>query len=160
VYGASVANGWLTRLFPYLETASGIIANAALTTAPSAHDLSSSPHPGAPRNAMRTITAADGARRRRRWLSSSVSPSSFPNGLSRVPVTLSHVDGAEEELELMGGLIGVEQHPDTLALQPVLGWAVRTLPPTERITKTQEERERERADFESYLQSLRSSRTQ
>ena len=159
VYGDSVANGWLTRLFPYLETESGIIVNRALTTGPSKHDLSSSPEFGVSPDAMRTITAADGAEHRRRWLSSSVSPSSFPNGLSRVPVTLSHANGAEEEFELMGGLIGVGQHPDTLALQPVLGWAVRTLPATERITKTEAQRERERADLMSYLQSPRARDT-
>jgi hypothetical protein len=156
VYGGSVANGWLTRLFPYLETEAGFIPNRAITNGPSDRDFSSSAAPGASRNAAPTMRTADRAESRLRWLSASVSPSSFPNGLSRVPVTVAFTDRPETgALDLLGGLTGVEQDANTLALRPVLGWAVRTRPPQERITQTKEEREREFAEMNAWMESRR-----
>ena len=156
IYGGSVANGWLGRLFPYLETESGFEPNPAITRGPSPDDFSSQRDPGAWGDGMVTMKKADRGRSRVRWLSAAVPPSSFPNGLSRVPVTVAHVGRTEKQsLDLVGGLAGVAQDPATLALRPVLGWAVRTRPPQERTTKTNEERERELAEFTALVNRSR-----
>ena len=71
-------------------------------------------------------------------------------------MTLTHVGGPETEaLELVGGLAGVVQDAGTLALQPVLGWAVRTMPAEGRITKTAEERRQEVERFNAWVESRR-----
>jgi hypothetical protein len=49
-----------------------------------------------------------------------------PPGLSRVPFTWRNLlTGRERLMEAIGGLVGVSQHPKTLALRPEVGWAVR-----------------------------------
>jgi len=49
-----------------------------------------------------------------------------PPGLSRVPFTWRNAPTRRERMmEAIGGLIGVTQDPDTLALRPKVGWAVR-----------------------------------
>jgi hypothetical protein len=51
---------------------------------------------------------------------------SAPSGLSRVPVTWRDLrTGRSRSLEAVGGLVGVAQNPNTLALQPKVGWAIR-----------------------------------
>jgi hypothetical protein len=48
-----------------------------------------------------------------------------PPGLSRVPFTWRNVmTGRERQMEAIGGLLGVMQDPETLALRPKVGWAV------------------------------------
>lgn len=48
-----------------------------------------------------------------------------PNALSFVPITWRDAySGRRTYLRAVGGLIGVKQHPSTLALEPVAGWAV------------------------------------
>ncbi|MCI0377080.1 MAG: DUF4419 domain-containing protein [Gemmataceae bacterium] len=52
--------------------------------------------------------------------------SDAPPGLSRVPFTWRNATtGVERRMEAMGGLLGVTQDPETLALRPKVGWAVR-----------------------------------
>jgi hypothetical protein len=101
---------------------------------------------------MLTMTAADRSRSRMRWLTACVSPSSFPNGLCRVPVTLTDPNGEQKALELLGGLTGVVQDAETSALRPALGWALRTLPLKERSQKT---RDQELADLAERWKSRR-----
>jgi hypothetical protein len=49
-----------------------------------------------------------------------------PPGLSRVPFTWRNTrTDRERPMEAIGGLIGVQQNPQTLALRPKVGWAVR-----------------------------------
>ena len=49
-----------------------------------------------------------------------------PSGFSQVPFTWRNaVTGRESRMEAIGGLVGVSQDPETLALRPKLGWAVR-----------------------------------
>jgi hypothetical protein len=49
-----------------------------------------------------------------------------PPGLSRVPFTWRNArTGRERPMEAVGGLLGVTQDPQTLALRPKVGWAVR-----------------------------------
>jgi hypothetical protein len=52
--------------------------------------------------------------------------SSAPPGLSRVPfVWIDGTTGRQRQMEAIGGLIGVQQEPETLALRPKVGWAAR-----------------------------------
>jgi Domain of unknown function (DUF4419) len=48
----------------------------------------------------------------------------FPSGLSRAPVQLTLPDGAQMQLELLGGFLGVAQRAEDNALAPVVSWAV------------------------------------
>lgn len=49
-----------------------------------------------------------------------------PSGLSRVPFTWRDAaTGRARQMEAIGGLLGVTQDPQTLALRPKVGWAVR-----------------------------------
>jgi hypothetical protein len=51
---------------------------------------------------------------------------SAPPGLSRVPFTLvDQRTTRQRDMEALGGLIGVTQDKQTLALRPKIGWAVR-----------------------------------
>jgi len=52
--------------------------------------------------------------------------SAAPPGLSQVPfIWRNAMTGAERKMEAIGGLIGVEQDPDSRGLRPKIGWAVR-----------------------------------
>ena len=53
-----------------------------------------------------------------------ISFESLPGGLSKAPFTWIHSEGIHE-MEFLGGFVGVAQHPDTKALGPEIGWAVR-----------------------------------
>ncbi|MCB9741662.1 MAG: DUF4419 domain-containing protein [Alphaproteobacteria bacterium] len=53
-----------------------------------------------------------------------VTTEAFPTGPGRAPCVWDHM-GTRIPLELLGGLMGVRQHPDTLALEPVVSWALR-----------------------------------
>ena len=49
-----------------------------------------------------------------------------PSGLSRVPFMWRNaVTGSQRRMEATAGLVGVTQDPQTLALRPKVGWAVR-----------------------------------
>lgn len=145
-YGGAVFTGWLGRLFPYLETEGGFHPNATIrvekpAVTPSSSRRNASLFPFARSREQRPHAGdiADDAPSRRRWISGGVTPSSIPNGLSRVPATLALVGQPYQDLELIGGLTGVVQNPRTLALEPVLGWAVRTRPAFERTQRSREE---------------------
>jgi hypothetical protein len=54
----------------------------------------------------------------------------FPNTPAKVPFlwTIGNPPMATTyDIEMIGGLIGVSQNPDTLCLRPEIGWAVRDL---------------------------------
>lgn len=53
-----------------------------------------------------------------------VSAASFPAGLCSVPVTVQVFRDPSCKLEFLGGLLGVSQDPQTLAVSPLIGWAV------------------------------------
>jgi hypothetical protein len=49
-----------------------------------------------------------------------------PSGLSRVPFVWQNAEtGIDKQMEAIGGLIGVAQDPETRALRPKVGWAIR-----------------------------------
>lgn len=55
----------------------------------------------------------------------------IPVGLSKVPVRIKDIDRTYRR-QLVAGLTGVTQDPETLALQPVAGWAVTEAGPIDR----------------------------
>lgn len=106
-YGGEVINGWIAALFPYLKDGSGQPTRRATFPAPAAdeaHDAGAMFPPG--------------------WLRAN----EFPGGLSRVPLRHDAADGTVERLELVGGLLGVSQDPDTLAVRPEAACAMRHAP--------------------------------
>lgn len=54
-------------------------------------------------------------------------PSDFSLGISIVPFVWKHL-GTEYEMDFLGGVVGVSQDPDSFAVRPALGWAVRDRP--------------------------------
>jgi hypothetical protein len=48
----------------------------------------------------------------------------FPNGLSMAPFIWKYL-GAEIPMEFLGGFTAVSQDPETMAVRPAIGWAVR-----------------------------------
>jgi hypothetical protein len=50
--------------------------------------------------------------------------SEFPCGLSAAPFTWAYLD-KPIPMEFLGGFVGLAQEPETLALRPAIGWAVR-----------------------------------
>jgi hypothetical protein len=48
----------------------------------------------------------------------------FPGGLSRAPFRWHYLEKTFD-MEFLGGFVGVAQDPETLALRPEIGWAVR-----------------------------------
>ncbi len=53
-----------------------------------------------------------------------ITESDLPAGLSAVPFLWTYL-GESLEYELLAGLVGVREDPDSLAVEPVAGWAVR-----------------------------------
>ncbi len=58
--------------------------------------------------------------------------SSFPSGLSRVPVKVLGIP-KWQEVDFVAGFLGVEQDPQTLSLSPVISWSVTQRAPAEPI---------------------------
>ncbi|MFV8753309.1 hypothetical protein ACNOYE_22400 [Nannocystaceae bacterium ST9] len=48
----------------------------------------------------------------------------FPAALACVPMVWDYL-GTLLDMQLLGGFVGVQQHPITLELAPAIGWAVR-----------------------------------
>ena len=96
-YGANLATGWITDLFPYVGDA-------------------------APRERNHTLEL-----QRTGWalpVGSGVSLKLFPSGLSSVPIAVSFPDGQREQMDLMGGFFAVCQNTRTLAVSPLIHWSV------------------------------------
>lgn len=111
-YGAQSVNGWLLTFFPYLREGdtNDLLGHWA-------------------RECWSTETAPAGYSR-----------GAFPLGLSRVSfLVIDPVLSRSWDMELYGGFIGVTQDPETLALSPLLGWAVR---PETSVRAVAEELER------------------
>jgi hypothetical protein len=101
-YGAEVATGWITDLFPYLGDAPRRGRNHVLEQA------------------------------RKDWalpMRVGVGTKAFPSGLSSAPVKVQCVDGSSADLDLVAGFFGVRQNVADLALSPAIGWCVTEPPP-------------------------------
>ena len=106
-YGASIINGWIVRLIPYLKNWSSgnySVINPEIGKPFPVLDLSESKeddHEGI------------------------VTTNLIPSGISQVPVKVSFVQsGAKQLMLFVAGFIGIEQDERTLALRPKLGWAI------------------------------------
>ncbi len=106
--GGTFVHGWILLLFPYFtdEPARPLRINPILACARGRSPV----QPGG--------GAAD-------WVYlSRIDPSGVPLGLSRAPLSWQTLDSAHA-MDLVGGFVGVAQDPETLALRPAIGWAVR-----------------------------------
>jgi hypothetical protein len=54
----------------------------------------------------------------------------LPSGLSKAPFRWNYLDRSFD-MEFLGGFVGVAQDPETLAVRPEIGWAVREAPARE-----------------------------
>jgi Domain of unknown function (DUF4419) len=104
-YATTLTTGWITDLFPY---------------------LGDSPHRR--RNQVLAVAREDWALPVREG----VPPSSFPSGLSSVPVKLevkTEVKTERFDLDLVAGFFAVKQDLPDLSLSTVIGWSVAEPPP-------------------------------
>ena len=92
--------GWINRLFPYIDTGTAYTRNKFAST---------------PLQELNN-------RQRMSW--DGPQASDFPLGLSKVPFTWQYFQD-EFPMEFLAGLVGVAQHPESLVVAPVAGWAVQ-----------------------------------
>jgi hypothetical protein len=119
-YGGDVATGWIIDLFPYIQD--GTVRNQLLEEAEEPDDSTESVSEGQEGNLYLD-----------RLLARGLSLEAFPTGLCSAPLTLTLPDGSFQAKELLGGFTGIVQNPETLALQPVIGWAVRDQDPLDGL---------------------------
>jgi hypothetical protein len=127
IYGGHVVSGWLVRLFPYLGEGENLRRNAFAPAPESEEDeVAEATGDLMQRLGLRKKTPPPSAppRARSEWFHEGIVPSSFPPGLSRVPIRMRGV-GGEQARVAIAGLLGVGQDEKTLALFPRIGWAVR-----------------------------------
>jgi hypothetical protein len=106
-YGASIINGWISRLIPYLKHWSSGNYNVL------------NPEIGKPFPVLDLTESKENDRE------GVVTTDLIPSGISQVPVKVSFVQSGRKQLMLfMEGFIGIEQDKQTLALRPKLGWAI------------------------------------
>jgi hypothetical protein len=108
--GGPFVSGWINALFPYInedrdredEPSVGVVKrnDFARIRAPGER----APYGGGPRT------------------------SEFPQGFSIAPFLWKYL-GTDIPMELLGGFTGVSQSPETLAVRPAIGWAVRDATP-------------------------------
>jgi hypothetical protein len=103
--GSPFVTGWILNLFPYLDNWVMKLAR------------------------RRGWAARVPSLERNNWLSepsANCGPSTvdFPGMPAKAPF-LWKCSGTDHKMEFIGGLIGVAQHPTTLALRPEIGWAIR-----------------------------------
>jgi hypothetical protein len=97
--GGPWVRGWINVLFPYVSELmkETLAPNPALGVWRRGID---SRHGGGPR------------------------PGQIPSGISSVPFVWEYL-GARVDMRLLAGFVGAAQDPESLALRPVIGWAVR-----------------------------------
>ena len=121
-YGAQVATGWITDLFPYLGDAPKRRRNHVFEH---------------PRNNW-ALPIEKGVETRNPLLSSAgekgVDLKSFSSGISSAPVKVQFNNGSIAEVDLVAGFFGVEQNPSDLSLSPVIGWWVTEPAPQTPVT--------------------------
>jgi len=108
-YGDTSITGWITDLFPYLGDPPKRVRNGVLSF----------------ERKKWALPLMEGTQRKNApERSFGVGLSTFPSGLSSVPVRVKFQHGASRDLELIGGFLAVEENPSTMALSPVIGWCV------------------------------------
>jgi len=111
-YGPSRVTGWIADLFPYLDNAPNRRRNHVFNFPRVRWAIPVNKEP--PLDPSPFDPEADNG----------VSTSSFPSGLSSVPIQVSFPNGSKRELDLVAGFLAVEQDPGDLSLTPVISWAV------------------------------------
>ncbi len=114
-YGYDNVNGWIIDLIPYLENKrSGdcTYKNPLLARDPDAPLVTEVVR----KDAMAFFDRPDNV----------ISSNNIPSGVSQAPFKINYQDEPQSEsMEFLGGFLGVTQDPDSGALRPQLGWAVR-----------------------------------
>lgn len=107
--GPAVMTGWANVLFPYVKTAP--------------EKLCRNPHLKDWKSRLETD---DRQHSRERWRNpQGVGLSAIPSSFTSVPLTvISEPQRFETKMRLVGGLMGVTQDDDTLAVEPECGWAL------------------------------------
>jgi hypothetical protein len=123
LYLAEAIHGWLAKLFPYtrnFDTNQYSIRNVLFDPKVEAEiEQIEATHP------KRSHQFGDHV--------PGVNPEALPKGVSQVPFTLEWRDmDRKVAMEMAAGPLVVTQDPLTLALRPILGWAVREAPPIEQ----------------------------
>jgi hypothetical protein len=106
-YGASVVNGWIIKLIPYVQngmTGNWDVINPVFEDSDDGEDAESN---------ARSFGGA--------------STNELPSGMSVVPFRCFDEQKVERQMEMIGGFVGVEQDETTFAVRPKLGWAVRKM---------------------------------
>ncbi|MBS1955511.1 MAG: DUF4419 domain-containing protein [Cyanobacteria bacterium SZAS-4] len=99
-YGYDLVNGWILKLIPYLQ-------NQVTGTWDVLNPLLCDPE--------RYPASLYGAK-----------TDQLPSGMSVVPLTvIDKRTMLKRRMEIIGGFVGIEQDPDTFAVQPKIGWAIR-----------------------------------
>jgi hypothetical protein len=119
-YGGDVVTGWIADLFPYLKDVPPRFRNPILKY--ERQDWAVPVEKGV----QTRFGFEPGAEK-------GLSRSSFPSGLSSVPITLKLSFRKKVELDLVGGFLGVEQDPEDLALSPVISWAAAAQAPAKPV---------------------------
>jgi hypothetical protein len=116
-YGTDTVTGWIADLFPYLGDAPDQRRNHILSFDREEWEI--------PLEAGVRTGGFD---------TKGVTPKSFPSGLSSVPVNLTFRSGQRERnLDLVAGFFGIEQDLETLALSPLVSWAVTERAPDKPV---------------------------
>lgn len=126
---ASSGMGWINLFFPYLNDREGSATrrNPWLTGERDLEELLTPPDlPSRGRGLRRGNTQDLAAHRHPGY----VFESHLPSGLAKAPFTWEDRDLSGRllckwDMEFLGGFVGVTQEPETLALRPEIGWAVR-----------------------------------
>lgn len=129
VYGGYVITGWLTRLFPYVERDGGWQRNDFRAARRIPEDATKPEGIGASerRVELRRKAIERGIGKEVPWAHAGVSPRELPGSWSRADVTGRGI--AEGHTYLVGGgLVGVAQARDGLALEPCVAWFVEESP--------------------------------
>lgn len=140
-YGGDVINGWIVTFFPYLRKGSqgpAVLRNpyfgSALATAndqdaPVQQPNFASRVASAIRSALGRNERTDDADPQKFFVIEGLRALDMPSALSSVPITVKDAEGNSiEKVVALGGLIGVRQHRDTLAVEPQSGWLVCEFP--------------------------------
>jgi hypothetical protein len=108
--GGPYISGWINVLFPYVVTVVWTRARAAKPTP----------------SLMRNEFAAKWAEGLGQF-HSGPNNGEFTNGLSKAPFVWDYL-GTKIPMEFIGGFVGVSQDPETFAVRPAIGWAVKEAP--------------------------------
>jgi hypothetical protein len=113
--GSAHTTGWVSTLFPYLNTPEATIARMSGQACAG---------PALQRNPWLDATPGRGGPGR----------DEFPGSPGKAPFLWRYLDRTFD-MEFIGGLFGIRQDPHTLCLRPEIGWAVREAPAVREVQR-------------------------